>query len=182
MKITCTNKLPSKLRKHVMQLTRFTIDSIFTKRQRAKLQSVSIRIDKSLTSKAVYDLDAVPLAYMDAHIDNYDEHQNPKNFIIWINPFFTKKNLSRQTRTTFAETIIHEIVHIRQALSGEMKQVIRNGNMVIKFHKKYYKIDSNQSYWLFPWEVEARGYEKGVLNLYCMEYECFSEFPDIPLK
>ena len=182
MKISCTNKLQPKLRKHVIALTKFTVNTIFTKRQIKKLNTISIRIDKTLNNSTIHNVDAVPLAYMDAEIDCYDERQNPKDFIIWINPFFTRKNLSKHTKTTFAETIIHEIVHIKQALSGEMKQVLRNGNMVIKFHKKYYKLDSNDSYWLFPWEVEARGHEKGVLNLYCIKNECFREFPDIPLK
>jgi hypothetical protein len=63
-----------------------------------------------------------------------------------------------------------------------MKQVYRNGDMMIKFHKKYYKVDSVEKYWLFPWEVEARGYEKGVLNLYCIKNQCYNEFPDHPLK
>lgn len=182
MKITCTTKLPPKLRKHVVALTKFTVDSIFTKAQKKKLELISIRIDKTLNDSSIHNVDAVPLAYMDAHIDDYNESQRPRHFIIWINPFFTKKNLSRQTKTTFAETIVHEIVHIRQALSGQMKQIVKNGNMVIKFQKKYYKLDSNDSYWLFPWEVEARGYEKGVLNLYCIKNKCFQEFPEQPLK
>ena len=182
MKITCTNKISPKLRKHIIGVTKFTVDNIMSNRQKDKLETISIRVDKSLGGRYVDHLDAVPLAYMDAHIDNYDDHQSPKNFIIWINPFFTKKNLSRLTKTTFMETIIHEVVHIKQALSGEMKQVVKNGNMMIKFHKKYYKIDSNDSYWLFPWEIEARGHEKGVLNLYCIKHKCFREFPDIPLK
>jgi len=182
MKINCTNKLQPKLRKHVVALTKFTVDQIFTKRQRDKLQSISIRIDKSLNNMAMHNVDAIPLAYMDAHIDDYSEAQSPRNFVIWINPYFTKKNISRFTKATFMETIVHEIVHIRQALTGQMKQVFRNGNVMIKFHKKYYRIDSNDKYWLFPWEVEARGYEKGVLNLYCIENECYKEFPDHPLN
>lgn len=182
MKITCTTKLPPKLRKHVVALTKFTVDTIFTKAQQKKLELISIRIDKSLNDSSIHNVDAVPLAYMDAFIEDYDESQKPRHFIIWINPFFTKKNLSKQTKTTFAETIVHEIVHIRQALSGQMKQIVKNGNMMIKFHKKYYKLDSNDNYWLFPWEVEARGYEKGVLNLYCIKNKCFQEFPEIPLK
>lgn len=179
MKINCTNKLPSKLRKHVMSLTKFTVDTIFSKRQKAKLGSISIRLDMDM-AKHTANMDAIALAYMDINQD--DNYNRPTDFIIWINPFFTRKTLAKQSRTIFMETIIHEIVHIRQCLSGEMKQVVRNGNMMIKFHKKYYKIDSNDSYWLFPWEVEARGHEKGVLNLYCIEHQCFKEFPDIPLK
>lgn len=182
MKITCTNKLSPKLRKHVIDVTRFTVEQIFTKRQRDKLESISIRIDKSLNNTAIHNVDAVPLAYMDAHIEDYSESQSPRNFVIWINPFFTKKNITRFTKATFLETIVHETVHIRQALSGQMKQVFRNGNMMIKFHKKYYRIDSNDKYWLFPWEVEARGYEKGILNLYCIKNQCYKDFPDHPLK
>jgi len=144
MKITCTNKLNPKLRKHVIALTRFTVDHIFTKRQKDKLQSISIRIDKSLNNTTVHNVDAVPLAYMDAHVEDYGEAPGwgPRNFVIWINPFFTKKNITRFTKATFLETIVHETVHIRQALTGQMKQVYRNGNMMIKFHKRYYKIDS----------------------------------------
>ncbi|MDC3266466.1 hypothetical protein OAU13_00910 [bacterium] len=181
MKIHCTNKIPAKLRKHVVELTKFTVDTIFTKRQRNKLESISIRLDKTLSDSTVHDQDAVPLAYMDSYVDDYDSMHNPRKFIIWIHPMFTKR-LTGGAKTTFAETIIHETVHIRQALSGQMKQIVKNGNMVIKFHKKYYKLDSKDGYWLFPWEIEARGYEKGVLNLYCIKNQCFREFPDNSMK
>lgn len=181
MKIHCSNKIPTKLRKHVIDITKFTVDTIFTKRQQKKLESISIRLDKTLSDSTIHDQDAVPLAYMDSYVDDYDSIHNPKKFIIWIHPMFTKR-LTSGAKTTFAETIIHEIVHIRQALSGQMKQIVKNGNMVIKFQKKYYKLDSKDSYWLFPWEVEARGYEKGVLNLYCIKNQCFKEFPDNSMK
>ena len=45
MKLNCTTKLPPKLRKHVIALTKYTVETIFTKRQQAKLQSISIRLD-----------------------------------------------------------------------------------------------------------------------------------------
>lgn len=182
MKVNCTKKLNPKLRKHVTTLTRFTVEKIFTKRQQNKLESISIRVDESLNNAQIHNVDAMPLAYMDAHIEEYGEDRSPRNFVIWINPHFTKKNISRYTKTAFLETIVHETVHIRQALTGQMKQVLRNGNMVIKFHKKYYKLEANDKYWLFPWEVEARGYERGVVNLYCMKYNCWKEFPEHPLK
>lgn len=181
MKIHCSNKIPTKLRKHVINITKFTVDKLFTKRQQNKLESISIRLDKTLSDSTIHDQDAVPLAYMDSYVDDYDSINNPTKFIIWIHPMFTKR-LTSGAKTTFAETIIHEIVHIRQALSGQMKQIVKNGNMVIKFQKKYYRLDSKDSYWLFPWEVEARGYEKGVLNLYCIEHKCFREFPDNSMK
>lgn len=181
MKITCTAKIPPKLRERTLSITRFTIDTLLSKQQKQKLESVSIRIDKSLANTAG---GAIALAYMDIDYDRQQIGDNgtPKNYIIWINPFFTKKNLSKLSRTTFAETIIHELVHVKQSLTGQMKQIQKDGNMVIKFHKKYYKIGDVDKYWLFPWEVEARGYEKGVLNLYCSRYDCFKEFPDPPLK
>lgn len=178
MKVNVTNKIPTKLRKHISNITKFTVDTIFTKRQQAKLQSISIRLDRNLDKSS--DDESVGLAYMDIRED--DNFDKPTNFVIWINPFFTKKNLSRFTKTTFAETIIHEIVHIRQCISGQMKQIYKNGNMVIKFQKKIYKINSKNDYWLFPWEIEARGHEKGVLNLYCAQYEAYKQFPDIPMK
>ena len=69
MRITCTNKINPKLRKHVVALTRFTVDQIFTKRQRDKLESISIRIDKSLSNGTIHDVDAVPFTpFVNVHV------------------------------------------------------------------------------------------------------------------
>lgn len=178
MKLSCTTKLKPNIRRHVIGVAKFTVNTLFTKRQLDKLQSISIRVDKTMVGSQIHD-EAISLGYMDIAYD--DEHDRPCNFIIWIHPNFTKKTLSKLGGTTLMETIIHEIVHIKQALTGEMKQVNRNGKMMIKFHKKYYDVNSKMGYWLYPWEIEARGHEKGVLNLYCKENNCFQEFPDKPI-
>lgn len=174
MIITCTNKIAPKLRKHTVDICKYTLDKLLTTRQKTKLNRVSIRVDKSLHAHGA-DYGAMALAYTDPV---YEDSGSPTNFVIWVNPYFTKKVLPKKVRTLFVETIIHETVHVKQALIGQMKQVERRGNMVIKFEKKYYKLDNNNDYWLFPWEVEARGYEKGILNLYCIDRNCFREFPD----
>jgi len=175
MKVYCTSKIPKKLRSHVINISKFTVDTIFTKRQSSKLDSISIRLDKSLANNKN---ESVALAYMDYLVEDEKDFHKPSKFIIWISPMFTKKTISKMMKTLLMETIVHEIVHVRQTLTGQMKQVVKNGKMVIKFQKKYYSIDASQNYWLFPWEIEARGYERGVLNLYCIKYECFKEFPD----
>ncbi len=132
MKLNCTTKLPPKLRKHIVALTKYTVETIFTKRQQAKLQSISIRLDRSMTNNT----DTMPLAYMDIDIKDEEDFNRPTNFILWINPLFTKKNLRGNGRTVLAETIVHELAHVRQHVSGAMKQICKNGGMLIKFNKK----------------------------------------------
>lgn len=174
MNVICSRLIEPKLRKHIVDLCKFTLLKTLTKRQAQKLERVSIRVDKTLNQHAT-DTSAIPLAYADPQ---YEDQSTPTNFIIWLNPYFTKKKLTKYARTLLAETIIHETIHVKQSLIGQMKHVEIKGNVVIKFEKKYYKLNSNNDYWLFPWEVEARGYERGMLNLYCIENKCFRYFPD----
>ena len=181
MKLNCTTKLPPKLRKHVIAHTKYTVETIFTKRQQAKLQSISIRLDRSMTNAQDINVDTMPLAYMDIDIKDEEDFNRPTNFILWINPLFTKKNLSGNGRTVLAETIVHELAHVKQHVSGAMKQICKNGSMLIKFNKKMYNVRDSDNYWLYPWEIEARGYERGVLNLYCIKYSCFKMFPENPI-
>lgn len=170
MKITCTNLINKKLRKHLINVCEFTIEHAFSKRQLSKLENISIRINKNINGQDM-------LAYMD--VVDPDDTSLPTNFIIWLCPSFTKR-LTGRHRTALMETIIHETIHIRQYLSGALKQIHRRGVPTIKFNKKYYKItSSHKNYWLAPWEIEARGYERGILSLYCNYHHCYNEFPDI---
>lgn len=172
MNITCSNLISKPLKKHLINVCKYTIEHAFTKRQQARLETISIRVNKNIS---IHDM----LAYMD--IENEDGTGNPTNFIIWVCPFFTKR-ITKRHKTYLMETIIHETIHIRQYMSGALKQIHRNGVPTIKFNKKYYKItNSNKNYWLAPWEIEARGYERGILSLYCSEYNCYDEFPDADL-
>jgi hypothetical protein len=89
-----------------------------------------------------------------------DQNHRPKEYRIAI-----KGNLTyRKTLITLA----HEIVHIKQYATGEMKELMtRNGlsRKMIRWNGKYinsHKID----YYDQPWEIEAHGREYGLYERY----------------
>lgn len=65
------------------------------------------------------------------------------------------------------ETICHEMVHIKQYATGELKTIVENGSNV--FVWKGEKIIQNgnislATYYNYPWEVEAYGIERGLYH------------------
>lgn len=80
-----------------------------------------------------------------------DSGMPPKDFVIEIDSNLKLRNM--------LETIAHEIVHIKQWASGEMKET--ELSHITKFKK--HKVNSQKvSYWDQPWEIEALGREEGL--------------------
>jgi hypothetical protein len=66
------------------------------------------------------------------------------------------------------QSLAHELAHVKQYAKGELKHVVR-GPSSIKWKKNFYHStlsDLNEAYWLFPWELEAQGWEVSLYQLY----------------
>lgn len=91
----------------------------------------------------------------DPHLYGYvdfDEIPKPKNFDI---------ALRQMHLLVMLRTLAHEIVHVRQHRTGELRYY-SNGDS--NFHGKRY--DKDLDYWECPWEIEAMGRERKLLKDY----------------
>jgi hypothetical protein len=80
-----------------------------------------------------------------------DSGTPPKDFIIEIDE---KLNLR-----SMLETVAHEMVHVKQWATGEMKETRKS--FITKFRK--HEVNSEKvDYWDQPWEIEALGREEGL--------------------
>ncbi len=80
-----------------------------------------------------------------------DSDLPPKDFIIEID--------SNLRLRSMLETLAHELVHVKQWATGEMRET--KNNFITKFKKD--NINSNKvEYWDQPWEIEAMGREEGL--------------------
>jgi len=78
-----------------------------------------------------------------------DQSVRPKEFCIRADSKLAPRHL--------AETIAHEMVHVKQWAKGELKEMQRQ-------HKTNFngKLFGETEYWDRPWEIEAHGREKGL--------------------
>lgn len=81
----------------------------------------------------------------------YDNHRS-RDFIITVDSKLNKKE------TLLA--LAHEMVHVKQYVKGEMKDIFRPAKMVKWFGENYNA--EEMDYWEQPWEIEAYGREKGL--------------------
>jgi hypothetical protein len=100
----------------------------------------------------------------DADFYDYGDSKNPRDFIIRIDTTLDIKK--------FVETIIHELVHVKQYARGELKPI--NGRMN-KWNKQKYDLNKID-YWETPWEIEAYGRTPGLLYNFLLQK---SEWRDI---
>ena len=80
-----------------------------------------------------------------------DEDVRPKEFVIRVN---NNLKLSKKLRT-----ICHEMVHVKQYATGEMRYMWRPARNT-KFQGMLYPDEIE--YWDSPWEIEAFGREPGL--------------------
>lgn len=66
--------------------------------------------------------------------------------------------------------LAHEIVHVRQFMTGDLFDYERFPDMVKwKGERVVFSEKDDEKYYLSPWEVEANGYEYGLCKLYSKE-------------
>ena len=127
-----------KTQKIVKDLTRFCANMLMSKRM---ADSLLIRIE------FIKDLDN----QYDGDCEYVDEESRPKEFLIRVNDAL---KLSKKLRT-----ICHEMVHVKQYATGEMKYMSRPARFT-KFQGTLYP--DELEYWDSPWEIEAFGREPGL--------------------
>jgi hypothetical protein len=127
-----------KTQKIVKDLTRFCAEMLMSKRM---AESLLIRIE------FIKDLDN----QYDGDCEYVDEESRPKEFLIRVNDAL---KLSKKLRT-----ICHEMVHVKQYATGEMRYMSRPARFT-KFQGMLYP--DEVEYWDSPWEIEAFGREPGL--------------------
>jgi hypothetical protein len=84
---------------------------------------------------------------------------HPKTFEITIH--------SKQDRKGKFKTLAHEIVHLKQWLTGEMRDRVRGDEIVKTYWKgELWRTSGNEldDYYDSPWEIEAYGKEEGLYS------------------
>jgi hypothetical protein len=127
-----------KTQKIVKDLTRFCADMLMSKRL---VDGLLVRVE------FIKDLDNE----YDGDCEYVDEESRPKEFLIRVNDSL---KLSKKLRT-----ICHEMVHVKQYATGEMKYMSRPARFT-KFQGTLYPDEFD--YWDSPWEIEAFGREPGL--------------------
>jgi hypothetical protein len=127
-----------KTQKIVKDLTRFCAEMLMSKRM---VDSLLIRVE------FIKDLDN----QYDGDCEYIDDEARPKEFLIRVNDAL---KLSKKLRT-----ICHEMVHVKQYATGEMKYMSRPARFT-KFQGMLYP--DELEYWDSPWEIEAFGREPGL--------------------
>lgn len=96
------------------------------------------------------------------------EARRPKRFTIYL-------TATQYRFKSLLATVAHETVHLCQYASGRMRHVQKGRVYKTKFDGVLYdELDESTpegkvGYWLQPWEIEAHGLERGMLNLYLEE-------------
>lgn len=81
-----------------------------------------------------------------------DDNHRPKEFTINLHSY---KSLSK-----ILTTLAHEMVHVKQFATSELRDLISNANLISWRGQKY---DMRKiSYWDYPWEIDAHGRELGL--------------------
>lgn len=84
--------------------------------------------------------------------------RRPKHFHIVI-----ARNLKV---TELRQTLIHELVHVKQYRKGELYDYCRDDTIEWQGKKYPASSDEGMDYFIAPWEREANGYEYGLLVHY----------------
>lgn len=126
----------------VRKATRFYGEYLFGKNKKL-FHNVKVTVKFEKFHKDNFDY-----AYCDWEFDNH----RSRDFIITIDCKLNKKE------TLLA--LAHEMVHVKQYVKGEMKEIFRPARMV-KWLGENYRADE-MDYWEQPWEIEAYGRERGL--------------------
>lgn len=98
----------------------------------------------------------------------------PKEFEIELDSNLTFRNSIK--------TLAHEMVHVKQLATGQMKEYVNNNNT--RWGDKVYENTepNNIRYWFYPWEIEAFGMEVGLDVLFRRQLKIEKEMAKKRLK
>lgn len=89
--------------------------------------------------------------------ENSTQHPRDFEFYLW-------GNMSRKTTLL---TLAHEMVHLKQYARGELFEYhYKQGTS--RWQGKIFEDDERvgDNYWFMPWEIEAMGYEQGLVRTF----------------
>jgi len=104
--------------------------------------------------------------YIEGDCEWTDDENRPREFTIRVKETLS---LGRKLRT-----ICHEMVHVKQYATGEMKSMYRPARTT-KFRGEYFPDELD--YWECPWEIEAFGREAGLYTRWIDEHKKFTDHP-----
>ena len=87
-----------------------------------------------------------------------DSNVRPRTFLI--------ESDSQQNTTSFIKTVIHEMVHVKQYATGQMKERFKVGHRVYWKDKDY----TGTSYSKTPWEREAYRKQESLTKEFLREW------------
>ena len=136
-------------RKVVREAIEFFAERLMTERLHSSLKvQVSFVSDKEIDCAS----DCAP--------DYIESTIRPKTFELRIR--------NKLPLMTTIQSLAHEMVHIKQYARAELFDYFRKP--LCRWRGRFYDKESmdteTDAYWLAPWEIEARGYEEGLYNLF----------------
>ena len=142
--------------------------------QRRAIKSLVYFTARRLFSRKYRDVE-LHIKIMRLHGIEGQSNPHPDYLITRTNVFEIELD-SRQSIKKLRYALVHELVHVRQMLRGELYLYARTED-AIKWRGKIYKqtlehlpgdkiSNADAAYWLSPWEREARGYEEGLIRLW----------------
>lgn len=84
----------------------------------------------------------------------------PRDFILEVNSEMSKRRILM--------TIAHEMVHIKQYATGQLKYYVKANKIRWEdmLFDNEHEVKSDKNYWFSPWELLANGYEPGMYVLF----------------
>jgi hypothetical protein len=74
--------------------------------------------------------------------------------------------------TPLLQTLAHEMVHVKQYATGELREKMRNGEAdLIWKNRRWSPPEGQHEYWDCPWEIEAFGREYGLYKRFTQSQE-----------
>jgi hypothetical protein len=119
------------------------------------------RIRSRCTTKVRFNYKIKDCGY--ASVEDVNSKNQPRKFLLEVNP-------NQGVRGIF-ETIAHEMVHIKQYVTGE------TNDSLSKWRGR--KVDSDTlDYWEHPWEIDAFGREAGLTHKFVCQNQLWDVFED----
>ena len=142
-------------RKATNSIARWSAHKLMTKRMANSL-SVNIALVKDLFVKEG--------SYGDVEV--LDENaRRPKKFKIRVDSSMAMRPL--------LTTIAHEMVHIKQYATEEMKGLSRRTSFIPMTKYRGELFVDHMNYWEQPWEIEAHGWERGLFEMWAEANDIF---------
>lgn len=112
-------------------------------------------VSKKLMKNLSIELSLRKIKGLNGQTEDVDCCKRPRDFIVTINPYLSRKSQ--------LSTLAHELVHVKQFATGELKSEVIG---TLQKWKDSYIDHSETEYFDLPWEIEAWGREHGLYMRY----------------